>query len=89
MNEFTLTPKRELVEAGTYCNKRCQKTDWKTVHREQCEKLQQVFVPPPAGWRDVKAVAEKRRCGAADHDDEFAHPCPVCLDNEDEATMDG
>ena len=46
----------------TYCDKKCQKNDWKTVHREQCEKLQQCAV----------AV-----------DDEVAHPCPVCLDNED------
>ena len=43
----------------TYCDKRCQKNDWKTVHREQCEKLQQVFVPPPAGWREAKAAADR------------------------------
>ena len=43
----------------TYCDKRCQKNDWKTVHREQCEKLQQVFVPPPAGWREAKEAAER------------------------------
>ena len=88
----------------TYCNKRCQKKDWKTVHREQCEKLQQVFVPPPAGWREVKEAAERDSGGggggaaaagggggggAAADDDEFAHPCPVCLDNEDNAVVDG
>ena len=88
----------------TYCNKRCQKKDWKTVHREQCEKLQQVFVPPPAGWREAKEAAERDSGGgggaaaaggggvggaAADDDDEFAHPCPVCLDNEDDAYVDG
>ena len=47
----------------TYCDKRCQKNDWKTVHREQCEKLQQVFVPPPAGWREAKEAAERARGG--------------------------
>ena len=87
----------------TYCDKRCQKKDWKTVHREQCEKLQQVFVPPPAGWREAKAAAERDEGGgggaaaaagggggaAGDDDDEFAHPCPVCLDNEDDACVDG
>ena len=89
----------------TYCNKRCQKKDWKTVHREQCEKLQQVFVPPPAGWREAKEAAKRDAdasgggaaasaaggCGggAAEDDDEFAHPCPVCLDNEDDAYVDG
>ena len=49
----------------TYCNKRCQKRDWKTVHRELCEKLQQVFVPPPAGWREAKEAAERDASGAA------------------------
>ena len=47
----------------TYCDKRCQKKDWKTVHREQCEKLQQVFVPPPAGWREAKEAAEREAGG--------------------------
>ena len=88
----------------TYCDKRCQKSDWKTVHREQCEKLQQVFVPPPAGWREAKEAAERDGGGgggaaaaagggaagaAADDDAEFGHPCPICLDNEDDATVDG
>ena len=27
--------------------------------------------------------------GAAAGDAEFAHPCPICLDNEDDATVDG
>ena len=40
----------------TYCNKKCQKNDWKTVHKKQCKKLQQVFVPPPAEWRKAKEV---------------------------------
>ena len=89
----------------TYCDKKCQKNDWKTVHREQCEKLQQVFVPPPAGWREAKEAAERGGGGgggaaaaasggwvggaAADGDDEFAHVCPVCLDSEDDAYVDG
>ena len=74
----------------TYCNKRCQKNDWKMVHREQCAELQQVFVPPPAGWGGAKAAAERENGGggAAADDDEFAHPCPVCLDNEDDAGVD-
>ena len=29
--------------------RKLQKNDWKEVHREQWEKLQQVFVSPPAG----------------------------------------
>ena len=77
----------------TYCDKKCQKKDWKAVHKKQCEKLQQVFVPPPAGWREAKKAAERdgSGCGggAAADDDEFAHPCPVCLDNEDNAAVDG
>ena len=47
----------------TYCNKRCQKNDWKTVHREQCEKLQQVFVPPPPGWGEAKEATERDEGG--------------------------
>ena len=47
--------KCEACLQRTYCDKKCQKNDWKTVHREQCEKLQQVFVPPPAGWRERAA----------------------------------
>ena len=89
----------------TYCDKKCQKKDWKTVHKKQCKKLQQVFVPPPAGWREAKDATERGAGGgggaaaaaggggggggAAADDDEFAHPCPVCLDNEDDADVDG
>merc|ERR1719272_1856883 len=51
------TKKCEACEQRTYCDKKCQKKDWKAVHRGQCKKLQQVFVPPPAGWREATAVA--------------------------------
>ena len=37
--------------------------DWKTVHREQCEKLQRVFVPPPAGWREAQEAVNKAAGG--------------------------
>ena len=77
----------------TYCDKKCQKKDWKEVHKKQCKKLQQVFVPPPAGWREAAgaegagagAGAAAAAAGGASDDDEIAHPCPVCLDNEDDA----
>ena len=45
----------------TYCNKKCQKKDWKQTHRMICEKLQQVFVPPPAGCS--QRGSGKRRWG--------------------------
>ena len=48
--------KCEACEQRTYCDKKCQKKDWKAVHRGQCKKLQQVFVPPPAGWREAAAA---------------------------------
>ena len=82
----------------TYCNKKCQKKDWKQTHRMICEKLQQVFVPPPAGCRDAKEAAERDGgggaaaaasgggCGAAADD---LQPCAICLDNEDNAVVDG
>ena len=31
----------------SYFDRKCQKKDWKKQHRDQCKKLQQVFVPPP------------------------------------------
>ena len=86
----------------TYCDKTCQEGDWEKEHRPNCKKLQQLFVPPPAGWRETKEEAE-RACGhgggaaavgcgggvAVDDDDEFVHVCPICMDNEDDAVIDG
>ena len=40
-------------------------------------------------WRRCGGRWWRWRWSAAAHDDEFAHPCPVCLDNEDDATVDG
>ena len=56
-----------------------------------------MFVPPPPGWRGAKQAAERDAGGGggsggggvAAADDEFAHTCPVCLDNEDGATVGG
>lgn len=42
----------------TYCNKKCQKKDWEKEHGGHCKKLQQVFVPPSAGWGEAKKAAE-------------------------------
>ena len=42
----------------SYCDRKCQKKDWKKQHRDQCKKLQQVFVPPPPGWMEAAAEAE-------------------------------
>eukprot|EP00729_Bicosta_minor_P033011 gene33011-biopygen12776 len=70
--------KCEGCRQRSYCDRRCQKRDWKQEHRGQCVKLQQVFVPPPPGWR-----------GSAAEADEIKNPCPICLDNEDDATVDG
>eukprot|EP00729_Bicosta_minor_P032612 gene32612-biopygen19391 len=43
--------KCEGCRQRSYCDRKCQKKDWKQEHRGQCVKLQQVFVPPPPGWR--------------------------------------
>eukprot|EP00729_Bicosta_minor_P021129 gene21129-biopygen25357 len=84
---------REVTATG-----KCQKRDWKQEHRGQCVKLQQVFVPPLLGWRDAAAAAAgggvggggKAAAAAVDvDDDELENPCPICLDNEDDATVDG
>ena len=55
--------KCEACLQRTYCNKKCQKKDWKAVHRGQCKKLQQVFVPPKAGWREAAAAAAEEDGG--------------------------
>eukprot|EP00729_Bicosta_minor_P022702 gene22702-biopygen29460 len=95
--------KCEGCRQRSYCDRKCQKKDWKQEHRGQCVKLQQVFVPPPPGWRSAaaEAVGGGGGGGAAaaggfsaptvliDEDDEIENPCPICLDNEDDATVDG
>eukprot|EP00729_Bicosta_minor_P007498 gene7498-biopygen19921 len=91
--------KCEGCRQRSYCDRKCQKRDWKQEHRGQCVKLQQVFVPPPPGWRGAAAEAAggfggggKAAAAAAvdiDDDDEIENPCPICLDNEDDATVDG
>lgn len=63
----------------TYCNKECQKKDWKTAHREQCEKRGAAAAEVDGGG-SVSAVLEE---------DEIEYPCPICLDNEDNAYVSG
>eukprot|EP00729_Bicosta_minor_P032911 gene32911-biopygen29666 len=97
--------KCEGCRQRSYCDRRCQKKDWKQEHRGQCVKLQQVFVPPEPGWRGAAAAevaAASGGGGAAaaaggggaptvvdDEEDEIENPCPICLDNEDDAIVDG
>eukprot|EP00729_Bicosta_minor_P009383 gene9383-biopygen8202 len=90
--------KCEGCRQRSYCDRKCQKKDWKQEHRGQCVKLQQVFVPPPPGWRGAAAEAGSGGGGGGkaaaaavdvDDDDEIENPCPICLDNEDDATVDG
>ena len=95
---YCTTPGAQLkcaeCKQRTYCNEKCQKKDWKTVHRNQCKKLQQVFVPPKAGWREASALSaaaidSASAGGSIASADEIENPCPVCLDNEDDAVVDG
>eukprot|EP00729_Bicosta_minor_P008540 gene8540-biopygen22933 len=94
--------KCEGCRQRSYCDRKCQKRDWKQEHRGQCVKLQQVFVPPPPGWRGAVAAEASGGGGSAaaaggggaptgvlDEEDEIKNPCPICLDNEDDATVDG
>eukprot|EP00729_Bicosta_minor_P018148 gene18148-biopygen1520 len=98
--------KCEGCRQRSYCDRKCQKRDWKQEHRGQCVKLQQVFVPPPPGWRGAAAAegaAASGGGGAAaaagggggaptvviDEEDEIENLCPICLDNEDDAIVDG
>eukprot|EP00729_Bicosta_minor_P033110 gene33110-biopygen3951 len=91
--------KCEGCRQRSYCDRKCQKKDWKQEHRGQCVKLQQVFVPPKPGWRGAAAEAggggggggKAAAAAAVDiyDDDEIENPCPICLDNEDDVTVDG
>eukprot|EP00729_Bicosta_minor_P032534 gene32534-biopygen631 len=96
--------KCEGCRQRSYCDRKCQKRDWKQEHRGQCVKLQQVFVPPPPGWRGSAGAEASGGGGSAaaaagsgggaptvviDEEDEIKNPCPICLDNEDSATVDG
>eukprot|EP00729_Bicosta_minor_P032465 gene32465-biopygen20867 len=94
--------KCEGCRQRSYCDRKCQKRDWKQEHRGQCVKLQQVFVPPKPGWRGGAAAeasggggggwgaaAASGRAVVVDDDDEIENPCPICLDNEDDAAVDG
>eukprot|EP00729_Bicosta_minor_P009866 gene9866-biopygen25999 len=88
--------KCEGCRQRSYCDRRCQKKDWKQEHRGQCVKLQQVFVPPPPGWRGAAAEAgggggggKAAEADVDDDEDGIENPCPVCLDNEDDAAENG
>eukprot|EP00729_Bicosta_minor_P001968 gene1968-biopygen6026 len=98
--------KCEGCRQRSYCDRKCQKKDWKQEHRGQCVKLQQVFVPPPPGWRGAAAAEASGGGGGGggaaaaaggggaptlviDEEDGIENPCPICLDNEDDATVDG
>ena len=55
-----------------------------------------MFVPPSPGWRGAAAEVVCGGGGKAaaaavdiDDDDKIENPCPICLDNEDDAAVDG
>ena len=56
-----------------------------------------MFVPPEPGWRGAAAEvggggggSKAAAAAAVDIDeDDIENPCPICLDNEDDATVDG
>eukprot|EP00729_Bicosta_minor_P018018 gene18018-biopygen22192 len=79
--------KCEGCRQRSYCDRKCQKRDWKQEHRGQCAKLQQVFVPPPPGWRGAAAaeVEEASRVGgAAVAAADGGAAATVVIDDEDE-----
>eukprot|EP00729_Bicosta_minor_P032828 gene32828-biopygen3824 len=79
--------KCEGCRQRSYCDRKCQKRDWKQEHRGQCVKLQQVFVPPPPGWRGAGVAEVAAACGggggAAAAGGGGGAP-PVVIDDEDE-----
>eukprot|EP00729_Bicosta_minor_P032786 gene32786-biopygen6813 len=97
--------KCEGCRQRSYCDRKCQKKDWKQEHRGQCVKLQQVLAPPPPRWRGSAAAEGAAASGGGggvaaaggggaptvvvDDEDEIENPCPICLHHEDDATVDG
>eukprot|EP00729_Bicosta_minor_P001318 gene1318-biopygen10838 len=87
-----------------YCSKECQTMDWKK-HRTLCKKLQGVHRAPAmpqqsddavkpgigerGGGEAAAAAAGGGSSNTVDEEDEIENPCPVCLDNEDDATVYG
>ena len=66
-----------------YCDKKCQKNDWKTGHREQCKILRGEAAAGGVGGAAAAAAPPPPV------DDGEEHKCPVCFDNEDDAIVDG
>eukprot|EP00729_Bicosta_minor_P002196 gene2196-biopygen23796 len=77
----------------TYCTRKCQKKDWKKQHKKQCKQLKEMFASSTndseGGGGGGAATATADRSDANEEEDEIANLCPICLDNEDRACVDG
>eukprot|EP00729_Bicosta_minor_P032697 gene32697-biopygen16471 len=89
----------------SYCSKECQTMDWKkdkklckklqAMRRAQPLPQQSEDGVAPGGGEGGGGGGAAAAAGGrsskivVDEEDEIENPCPVCLDNEDDATVDG
>eukprot|EP00038_Savillea_parva_P018184 m.22608 g.22608 ORF g.22608 m.22608 type:complete len:385 (+) comp4005_c0_seq1:22-1176(+) len=67
-------------QSVSYCNAECQKAHWRSGHKKVCAPPQAAAPAPSTTKNDTKGSADVSEGG----NQSLAHPCPICLDKEDD-----